>query len=74
MSDETERDKWLRDAVRRNLPMMQDSAIFLALFTANYEKDALAVLQFGLGDLARQTDLPHHAARHTYPRERAPIG
>lgn len=41
----------LRDAVRRNLPPMKNSAIFLAIMTDNYERDSLAVLQFGLAVL-----------------------
>lgn len=70
MTDASE--KWLREEVRRNLPRIQDSAIFLALFTNNYEKDALAVLQFGLAVLLgkpiilvmpRGTKLPENVRR-----------
>lgn len=67
-----DRDRWLREAVRRNLPPMRESAMFLALFTENYEKDATAVLQFGLAVLLdkpiylvmpRGTHLPENLRR-----------
>lgn len=67
-----DRDRWLREAVRRNLQPMRESAIFLALFTQDYEKDAVAVLQFGLAVLLdkpiyitmpRGTRLPENVRR-----------
>ncbi len=46
-----EQQAWLRASVRRNLGRLQESAIFLAVFTTNFEEDAEAVMQFGLAVL-----------------------
>jgi hypothetical protein len=44
-------EDFLRQAVRRSAEKMSDSALFLALFTKDYERDAVAVLQLGLAVL-----------------------
>lgn len=49
--DEQAQQAYCRAAVRRSLPGISESAIFLAILSQNYEKDALAVLQFGLAIL-----------------------
>lgn len=51
MTDDLEMRRRLREAVRRNLPALESSSIFLAIFSRSYEDDALAVLQFGLAVL-----------------------
>ena len=50
MSDQ-EFEAWAQGAVRGTLDKLQDSAVFLGIMTTNFEKDALAVLQFGLAVL-----------------------
>lgn len=49
--DDHEYEDYLREAIRRNLPPLKSSTIFLALYSENYERDAIAVLQFGLAVL-----------------------
>lgn len=48
---EREFEEYVRAAVRRNLPKIEESAIFLAIMSDDYEKDAVACLQFGLAVL-----------------------
>ena len=50
-SDDAEFQEWLQAAVKRNLEPLKESAMFLALFTMDFERDALPVLQFGLAVL-----------------------
>lgn len=43
--------KWLVDAMKRNLDGMNQSSVFVGLFSGNMEKDAMGCLQFGLAML-----------------------
>jgi hypothetical protein len=44
-------EDYARAAVRRTLDALTGSAIFLAIFSQDYEENAVAVLQFGLAVL-----------------------
>lgn len=46
--DELQERRWVRDAVKRNGEAMERSTFVLSIFTGNYNKDPIAVLQFGL--------------------------
>jgi hypothetical protein len=55
--DELALEHFCREAVRRSLGPMRDSSVFLAIMSDNFERDALAVMQFGLAVLI---DKPIH--------------
>jgi hypothetical protein len=46
-----EEKKWLSDSLHRNQKSIDSSAIFLSLYTSEYQKDPVAVMQFGLAIL-----------------------
>lgn len=47
-NEEKEFNEWLKRAGKSSGDKIKDSAVFMSLFTANYEKDPLAALQLGI--------------------------
>jgi hypothetical protein len=43
--------EWLEAAAKRNGDIIKESKVFFSLFTENYEKDPLCILQFGIAIL-----------------------
>lgn len=43
-----EEEKWILDATKRNADMLKKSAVFLSLYTKDYDKDPLCAIQLGL--------------------------
>lgn len=52
LSDEEK--KWLSETMERNQKGLRGSAMFLSIYTNEYQKDPVAVMQFGLAVLSNK--------------------